>query len=192
MRMGLRSRLKEETRAAHLAVEALVDAPRSFASVAAYASYVRRSFGARAGMERACRLALPAASERWDAFFIEPAMSRDLDELGIERPDVSGAPLVLLDPAAATGALYVLAGSALGATTLVSGAQALGLTASVAARHLFAQRAAARGFAAFVAWLDGLDFDSAQSGRCVQGAIAAFEAMGAPFAKRAETLASDV
>lgn len=182
--MSLRGRLKHETRYAHARVESLVDVAKSFDSIPAYGKYVRASFAPRVRLERACIAAVDRRdSQMWAGFMVEGPMGRDLADLGVDRPHVADAPKLFADRAAATGALYVLAGSAIGANTLVSGARALGLHGEFGARHLFAQHSAARKFWAFASWLDSLALDSHQQDLCAQGALAAFEEMGASFAR---------
>jgi heme oxygenase len=112
--LSLSARLRQETAAAHRAVEAAAGLPARVVTVADYADCLARFFRLFAPLEAAiggfagwAELGIDLAARRRT-----PALLADLAALGCEPP----APAATSLPgfAAALGALYVLEGSALG------------------------------------------------------------------------------
>jgi heme oxygenase len=125
-----RDRLRRVTAAAHLALEAVVEASGAFDSLASYARHLRALLPLHATLEAAldaagAELLLPDWPRRRKAELIEA----DLRRLGVAPPAGDTAPVPRIEGhGAALGALYVLEGQTLGGAVLARRAAALGLT----------------------------------------------------------------
>jgi heme oxygenase len=129
----LADRLKRETRDAHDAIEAVVEALRPFDDRARYARFLSRSLGFYRPVERELAAAGILDPARAKCGWIE----RDLEALGaaIDVPEASFRPP--LDRAARFGSAYVLEGATLGGRILVARVrERLGLSTESGARFL--------------------------------------------------------
>jgi len=118
--LSLSARLRQETAAAHRAVEIAAGLPGRVVTVADYADCLARFFRLFAPLEAAiggfagwAELGIDLAARRRT-----PALLADLAALGHRAP--AAAPVKLPGFAAALGALYVLEGSALGGKILAA------------------------------------------------------------------------
>ncbi|QGY06273.1 biliverdin-producing heme oxygenase [Methylobacterium mesophilicum SR1.6/6] len=116
-RANLHARLRAATAPAHQALEDDLDWRARVATLSGYRDLLARLYGFHAVWEATIGLGLA------DEAFLAPRrrltrLAADLDHLGLAPGAVAAlprpAPHVLADPAAATGALYVLEGSTLG------------------------------------------------------------------------------
>jgi heme oxygenase len=127
--------LRRTTAHAHTSLEDRIGA---LTSMPAYCNYVRGIHAFRAGLE-------PALAQVIDAHFstsLAHLLERDLQDLQLAPlAPLAPPPTCTQDMARALGALYVLAGSALGARVLVKRVEALGLGPTHGARHLWRQAA---------------------------------------------------
>lgn len=105
-------RLKRETREAHLAIEAVAIATGFLEDPAAYARYLRATYGFHAAIEPKLERALPELAGRSKlAWLREDLAALGVEPDGLAREDALGP---LADRAAAFGAAYVIEGSTLG------------------------------------------------------------------------------
>jgi heme oxygenase len=118
--VSLSARLRVETAAAHLAVEAAAGLPERILAVADYAACLTRFFRLFSPLEAAL-----GRFDSWAGLGIDlaarrrtPALLADLAALGCAPP--APAPIRLSGFPAALGALYVLEGSALGGKILAA------------------------------------------------------------------------
>lgn len=161
----LRSYLRDQTSDLHQRLDAQVGA---FASVAQYRAFVEHSLVFRRMAEPAC-----AGFAPWNALSLIDDMASDLTDLEGALPPSSPSPVVLRDPAARLGALYVLEGSSLGARLLFRRAEALGFTERFGARHLARQSGDRERWQTFVEFLDASTFAPSA---VAAGAVLMFEA----------------
>lgn len=174
--LPLSRRLKDQTRAAHEALDQRIMGARPFESRDRYARFVRvqhRFHEAIEPLYEQPRLAalfadLPERSRL-------AAIEADLADLQAARPDFSRADRPGSDPAEQLGWLYVAEGSNLGAAFLLKEAKKLDLDETFGARHL-AGHPEGRGlqWRRFVEGMDGAGLDEAAQARAVAGAEAAF------------------
>ena len=149
----LRSALRDGTGDLHATLDAQVGA---LDSRAAYLDYLRGSHAFRTAIDPL----LDAGSRGigWRPVMLSNATARDLADLGAARPSPV-VPPALPDAAAITGALYVVEGSAIGATLIARRAAALGFTADHGASHLALQTGDPRRWRRFLDWLQVADPD---------------------------------
>lgn len=126
---GLRQKLREKTRDAHQALEALLPISSAAPDAVIYADHLRFLLSFHEPVERrlrrlaALRRMVPDIDRRWKS----PLLRRDLaDAVSWPRPDETLLPDPRT-PAAGLGVLYVLEGATLGARTLLPGLRAAGV-----------------------------------------------------------------
>lgn len=171
---GPRGRLRAATHAAHARVDACF--PRGLDTTADYRCYLRGMHALVRALEASlagCGLGAP-----WHAWRT-PArvdwLCDDLESLGA-APLEPGPELRIEDVAAAAGALYVVEGSALGATQLLSDACRLGATPQRGARFLHAHGGEAAGirWREYVRCLERASFDADAEAALVDAAARTF------------------
>lgn len=143
---SLRHALRTHTKLLHDRLDATVG---GLEDVASYARYLERTHVFRRAIERN-RIAV----NDWQVERLEPALARDLQDLGLGPAEDGRHGLILVAPAQHLAAAYVLEGSALGAHLLFGRAEAMGFGADNGARHLAQQTADRRRWPDFVALLD--------------------------------------
>ena len=131
---GSRGRLRTATHAAHARVDACF--PRGLGSAAEYRQYLLGMHAVVGALERALSdAALTAPWSSWRKPERVAWLEADLASLQA-APLQSGPGLRIAGVAEAAGALYVVEGSALGATQLLGDARAMGWTDRQGARFL--------------------------------------------------------
>jgi len=144
---SLRHALRAHTKLLHDRLDATVG---GLEDVASYVRYLQRTHVFRQAIERN-----GIVVDDWQVERLEPALARDLQDLGLgPAEDAGGHGLSLVAPAQHLAAAYVLEGSALGAHLLFGRAKAMGFGADNGARHLAQQTADRRRWPDFVAFLD--------------------------------------
>ena len=169
-----RWQLRERTAAAHKVVDSVVG---DFTTAGDYRRYVAASYAFRAPLERQLSARdWPNALESWRPGPVTAALRDDLDDLDVPLPAEAAEPV----PAEGLlGTLYVLEGSALGATILLRRAEALGFGAQFGARHLAVQChdiGRWRGFLAALEAAQPFDID-----RAAEASLAAFAAAASAY-----------
>lgn len=145
-----RWQLRERTAHAHAVVDAAVGA---FADIKGYGRYLAAIYRFRAPIERdLAEIAWPASMGVWRPRRVSAAIADDLDDLGLDIPELAPNSCVAED--ALMGTLYVLEGSILGAQVLFRRAQELGLSAAHGARHLALQSGGIEEWRGFLALLE--------------------------------------
>lgn len=174
-----RARLRSATTKAHARLDGLVESAGFFDNHDAYVRYLDATWRLRAPIE--------AALVRWGAESLYPLWPRRCiaSELRADFEDVSAIARLPTDrladaqpvcgAAQALGVLYVLEGSALGASILVGRAGALGFNATFGARHLAAQTGIPRAWPEFLSVLEATSLDTVQETACVRAAVDVFE-----------------
>lgn len=136
MDSGPRGRLRQATSAAHARVDACF--PRGLEDAPAYRRYLRGMHALASALDAG--LATAPLGEGWRDWRLPQRaawLRADLAEVGAE-PLPPGPPLSIAHAAQAAGALYVVEGSAMGATQLLLDAQSMGWTGERGARFLHA------------------------------------------------------
>ncbi|MES1944048.1 Heme oxygenase-like protein [Salinisphaera sp. PC39] len=107
------------------------------------------------------------------------AVTADLADLALPRPEIGTSTPPDRDIPAALGWLFVAEGSTLGAAILLKRARVLGLSETFGARHLAADPAGrARHWKQFTRALDNLELDDDGENRLTEAARAAFRHFG--------------
>jgi heme oxygenase len=151
---NVRQALRAATARAHAALEEIVG---PLTNLAAYTHYARGLHAFRAALEPQVLPIATQFSPRYRPTQIADLLAEDLDDLhATPSPPAS---MMIEDMAEALGALYVLEGSGLGARVLVKQVQALGLTQSFGARHLWRQAASLEAWREFLVFLEGAAVD---------------------------------
>src|SRR5688572_8910547 len=159
---GYRNRLRGATDTAHVRLDARF--AQGLRDPRQYRNYLLGMQAFVANAERA--LALATLGPAWHAWR-EPVrttwLDEDLSALGL-APLPPGPALAIVDDAGAAGVLYVIEGSALGATQLVGDAQALGHQPGSGASflHRHGGFGAGKRWRGFVQCLEMADFDTAR------------------------------
>ena len=175
---GFRFFLREETRAAHNALDELVGPLETLES---YSVFVAGLYRFRGAIEAALRdLDWPAAFGGWRPLYIDALLAADLIDLD-RSPVRPAATRLSNDIASLLGVSYVLEGSALGARLISRRAAALGLNDRYGARHLAAQTAELTNWRAFLNLAENLAENppGVDRPRAVQAANESFAAAAA-------------
>lgn len=162
---------------------------RADITIAGYAQYVHASHD----LHRRLEPLLVAGDLRWCGGALDlaarrklPWLEEDCAQLRIESPPIASmsGPFPATGCAGAVaGCAYVLEGATLGAALIYRHVhQRLGVTPQAGARfvHGYGEHTGAR-WKIFLSALDDLRFDAAEMARCIEAAIATFEAMRARF-----------
>lgn len=166
--------LRDETRAAHAALDEMVGPLETLGSYSAFIAGFYRFRGATEAALRA--LDWPEAFGGWRPLYIDALLAADLVDL--DRSPVRPAAAKLSnDIASLLGVSYVLEGSALGARLISRQAAALGLNDRYGARHLAAQTAELTNWRAFLTLAETLP--GVDRPRAVQAANDSFAAAAA-------------
>jgi heme oxygenase (biliverdin-IX-beta and delta-forming) len=129
-----RSRLRESTSHAHASLDRSIG---PFRSVADYGRYALALCAFRIPLEeKLAAIDRPDAFAEWRPQLIGHALRADLLDLRLTSSIDTDGPALPQNIESLLGALYVLEGSALGATILFRRAQAIGLSEIYGARHL--------------------------------------------------------
>ena len=190
---GYRDRLRGATGTAHVRLDTRF--AQGLRTHAQYRTYVLGMRAFIANAERA--LAAAALQPGWRAWR-DPARTAWLDDdlSAIGLPPLSdGPPLSVAGDADAAGLLYVIEGSALGATQLLGDAQALGHGPGTGATFLSRHGGfgAGKRWRAFVADLERADFDPGSERAMLESAARAFACAEHEFhrADRAHTASNE-
>jgi heme oxygenase len=133
---GPRGRLRQATSSAHARVDACF--PRGLQDAQAYRCYLRGMHALAAALDAGLAMApLGAAWREWRLPQRADWLHADLAAIGA-APLAPGPGLTIAHAAEAAGALYVIEGSAMGATQLLLDAQAMGWSEQHGARFLHA------------------------------------------------------
>jgi heme oxygenase (biliverdin-IX-beta and delta-forming) len=178
---NLHARLRAATAPAHQALEDSLDWQARVATLSGYRDLLARLYGFHAVWEAAIGIGLA------DEAFLAPRrrltlLAADLDHLGLTPGAVASlprpAPHVLADPAAATGALYVLEGSTLGGQLIGRHIAGLhGFSGDGLAYYRAHGAAAGAMWAAFRSRLEHFVDDPAAEAALTGAAVATFAAM---------------
>lgn len=166
--------LRDETRAAHAALDEMVGPLETLQS---YSAFLAGLYQYRCATEAALRdLDWPAAFGTWRPLYIAPLLAADLGDLD-RLPVRPTAAKLSNDIASLLGVSYVLEGSALGARLISRQATALGLNDRFGARHLAAQTSELTNWRAFLNLAENLP--GVDRPRAVQAANESFAAAAA-------------
>jgi heme oxygenase len=173
-----RFRLRDITLAAHARLDNGISAAGFMESRSAYISYLQARLQARQPIERALdECGAQALFAAWPRRRIAEHLAADIDDLDGDRPSPAAvAAPNCPHPAEILGALYVLEGSALGASLLFKRAQTLGMTATCGARHLQAQTSDPSAWRAFVEVLERQQMTPDEELLCDAAALRTFGA----------------
>ncbi|KAB2765864.1 biliverdin-producing heme oxygenase [Brucella anthropi] len=171
--------LKAATAPYHERIDRLDSFYGMFISLDAYRKYLEATWRSRVALETLLDVSdLRRVFSDWDNHKIQSELQMDYADLSDgEEPKKSelqfdaGAPV---DLPSAIGTLYVLEGSALGATVLIHKARLLGLGAGYGARHLAKQVGNLAGWKKTVALLQTMSLDKKDEERCFKAAIDSF------------------
>lgn len=169
-----RDRLRTATSGAHARVDACF--PGGLGDTAAYRRYLCGMHGLVAALEDALATArLEGEWQRWCNPHRVTRLTDDLRDLGADVMP-RGPALSITGAAEAVGAMYVVEGSALGATLLLRDAVALGWTADRGARFLHGHGGADAGkrWRAYVQGLEAARFDAHEEKRMFEAAARTF------------------
>jgi heme oxygenase (biliverdin-IX-beta and delta-forming) len=182
-RDGLHARLRTATGPAHQALETSLDWQARVATLPGYRDLLGRLYGFHAVWEPAIATGLA------DEAFLAPRrrlalLAADLAHLGLPSASVAALPrpsdLILADPAAAMGALYVLEGSTLGGQLIGRHIAALhGFSGDGLAYYRAHGPAAGAMWTAFRQRLEPFGGDPAAEAALTGAAVATFAAMRA-------------
>ncbi|GJD57093.1 biliverdin-producing heme oxygenase [Methylobacterium dankookense] len=181
MRDGLHARLRAATAPQHEGLERDLDWRARVATLAGYRALLARLHGFHAAYEPAIAQALAD-----EAFLASrrrlPRLKADLRHLGLPEGELAALPhaepIHLPNPAAATGALYVLEGSTLGGQVIGRHIGALhGLTGDGLAYYRAHGPATGAMWAAFRARLALFEGDPVGEAALTEAAVATFAAM---------------
>jgi len=171
---GYRERLRGATGSAHVRLDARF--AHGLRNAQEYATYLVGMQAFLANAERALAIApLSAAWREWREPARTPWIDDDLAALGLS-PLAAGPALMVDTDAQAAGLLYVIEGSALGATQLVLHAQALGHAAGEGATFLARHGGLGVGvrWRAFVRCLENAAFEPSDESAMMNAAARAF------------------
>lgn len=162
---SLRSELRAQTSPTHEKLDLIVG---NFDSRSEYLNYVRGAYVFRQAVESSL-----SKDDEWPMMLLASMAKQDLVDLGSPVPDLQPWAFECKTPAEHLGVLYVLEGSALGATLLFRRARQLGMNEHFGARHLAMQSAGEAGrWRAFLQKLEAANADShADAARAAQAAF---------------------
>ena len=171
---GYRDRLRGATGTAHVRLDARF--AQGIREARQYRVYLLGMHAFVANAERALASAtLGPAWHAWRGIARTPWLDEDLTALSL-APLAAGPALTVANDADAAGLLYVIEGSALGATQLVGDARALGHEPGDGATflHRHGGFGAGKRWRAFVQCLEDADFDTAGERAMLEAAARAF------------------
>ena len=157
---NMRARLRGATRDAHARVDGCF--PRGLADARDYRRYLRGMHAALQALDLGLATpGLPASWREWRKPERTAWLLEDLADTG-NVPLARGPALAISGGAEAAGALYVMEGSALGASRLIGDARALGLSGDNGARFLHGHggEASAARWREYLRCLEEANFDS--------------------------------
>jgi len=171
--------LKAATAPYHERIDRLGSLYGMFNSLDAYRKYLEATWHSRLALETLLDVSdLRRVFSDWDNHKIQSELQMDYADLSdgeeLKKPELqfdAGAPV---DLPSAIGTLYVLEGSALGATLLIQKARLLGLGAGYGARHLEKQVGNLAGWKKTVSLLETMSLDEKDEERCIEAAIDSF------------------
>jgi heme oxygenase (biliverdin-IX-beta and delta-forming) len=171
--------LKAATAPYHERIDRLGSLYGMFNSLDAYRKYLEATWHSRLALETLLDVSdLRRVFSDWDNHKIQSELQMDYADLSdgeeLQKPELqfdAGAPV---DLPSAIGTLYVLEGSALGATLLIQRARLLGLDAGYGARHLAKQVGNLAGWKKTVSLLETMSLDKKDEERCIEAAIDSF------------------
>ncbi|QTN05680.1 hypothetical protein GTN27_21270 [Ochrobactrum sp. EEELCW01] len=171
--------LKAATAPYHERIDRLGSLYGMFNSLDAYRKYLEATWRSRLALETSLDGSdLRRVFSDWDNHKIQSELKMDYADLSdgeeLKKPELqfdAGAPV---DLPSAIGTLYVLEGSALGATLLIQRARLLGLGAGYGARHLAKQVGNLAGWKKTVSLLETMSLDKKDEERCTEAAIDSF------------------
>ena len=171
--------LKAATAPHHDRIDRLGSLYGMFDSLNAYRKYLKATWHSRLILETSLDdSGLKGIFSDWDKHKIQSELQQDYADLSdgeeLKRPELKCAAGMPVDLPAAIGTLYVLEGSALGATLLIQKAQLLGLGAAYGARHLAKQVGNLDGWKKTVSLLESVALDNKDEKRCIEAAIYSF------------------
>lgn len=174
-----RGDLKAATAPYHERIDRLGSLYGMFNSLDAYSKYLEATWRSRLALETLLDVSdLRRVFSDWDNHKIQSELQMDYADLSdgeeLKKPKLQfdgGAPV---DLPSAIGTLYVLQGSALGATFLIQKAGLLGLDAEYGARHLAKQVGNRTGWKKTVSLLESMPFNKRDEERCTEAAIYSF------------------
>ncbi len=171
--------LKAATAPYHDRIDRLGSLYGMFDSLNAYRKYLKATWHSRLILESLLdNIELKGVFPDWDKHKIQSELQQDYADLSdgeeLKRPESKYAAGKPVDLPAAIGTLYVLEGSALGATLLIQKARLLGLGAEYGARHLTKQVGNLAGWKKTVILLESVQLDKKDEERCTEAAISSF------------------
>lgn len=169
--LSLRTRLRQETRANHEALDRLFDG-LTIDDSALYRRFIRMNHAAHAAIEP--RLATSPIAPTWSRSAGPRLAGLQADMQALELQPLEGPDLHLdfADPASAAGIAYVLEGSRLGAKMILKGARANG--AVKAPTHYLEASSETAPFADFLNALSEWARSEDDARRCIAAADAGF------------------
>jgi heme oxygenase (biliverdin-IX-beta and delta-forming) len=175
--LSRRERLKSETRAEHMRLDALVTGRQFFSSVEHYGQWLQGSYAFHDCLEHALEDAgVDSLTADWPERRKTEAIKADLQDLGLAVP---GGPQLhtfkLADATECLGALYVMEGASMGARVLLISAHRLGLDAHYGARHLSTAAASMQHWKTFVALLEAAPSNPSSNDRMIRAARRTFD-----------------
>ncbi len=178
-----RERLRNETRPAHMRLDALVTAHNFFSSVERYGAWLQRSYDFHEQLEKTLGNAgAGGLFVDWDAHRKTGLIKHDLADLGLEIQNLSvQSELALADHIECLGALYVMEGASMGARVLLIAAHRLGFTDQQGARHLSTAASSMHPWRSFVAMLEAAHCTPADEDRMIDAARRTFDLATACF-----------
>ena len=153
--------LRQGTADAHSALDTMIG---PFTSQKAYEAYLRGMARFRLPIEDMIAQHAPIdLLQNWHPAMIRNEIRADLAALGLQEDLAASPPPVPQALEEWLGVFYVLEGSSLGAKLLAKRAQALGLSATTGAAHLFTQAGNFLSWTSFIAVMEGVgDVDEAR------------------------------
>jgi heme oxygenase (biliverdin-IX-beta and delta-forming) len=179
-----RERLRNETRPAHMRLDALVTAHNFFSSVERYGAWLQHSYGFHEHLEAALESAgVGGLLADWDDRRKTGLIKHDLADLGLELQNhTHKSELALADHIECLGALYVMEGASMGARVLLIAAHRLGLSDQHGARHLSTAASSMHSWRSFVAMMEATHCTPADEDRMIGAARRTFDLATACFA----------
>ncbi|NNU61074.1 biliverdin-producing heme oxygenase [Ochrobactrum soli] len=180
--------LKAATAPHHDRIDRLGSLYGMFDSLNAYRKYLKATWHSRLILETLLdESELKRIFSDWDKHKIQSDLQQDYADLSdgeeLKRPELKFPVGTRVDLPAAIGTLYVLEGSALGATFLIQKTRLLGLGDEYSARHLAKQVGNLAGWKKTVSLLESVPLDKQDEKRCIEAAIYSFRTFEISYEK---------